>query len=67
MNVGDKVKIKKDIPSVNGMLHRDTIVKIDEISGDHPSGSPFRGSIRVTDNLGKIWWENSTDISKEIL
>ena len=64
MKIGDKVKIIKDIPSVNGMLHKNTIVKIDEISSDHPSGSPFRGSIRVTDNLGKIWWVNSTDISK---
>ena len=64
MKIGDKVKVNKDIPSVDGMLHKDTVVKIDEISGDHPSGSPFRGSIRVTDNLGKIWWVNSTDISK---
>ena len=63
MKIGDKVKIKKDIPSVNGMLHRDTIVKIDEIT----DSNPVRGNIRVTDSLGKIWWVNSTDISKEIL
>ena len=63
MKIGDKVKIKKDIPSVNGMLHRDTIVKIDEIT----DSNPVRGNIRVTDTLGKIWWVNSTDISKEIL
>ena len=62
MKIGDKVKVNRDIPSVNGMLHKDTVVKIDEISGDHPSGSPFRGSIRVTDNLGKIWWVNKEDI-----
>ena len=59
MKVGDKVKINKDIPSIDGMLHKDTIVKIDEISG----GSPFRGSIRVVDTLGKIWWVNSEDLS----
>ena len=63
MKIGDKVKIKKDIPSVNGMLHKDTVVKIDEISSGNPSGSPFRGSIRVTDNLGKIWWINKEDIN----
>ena len=63
MKIGDKVKIIKDIPNVNGMLHKDTVVKIDEISGDHPSGSPFRSSIRVTDNLGKIWWVNKEDIN----
>ena len=61
--MGDKVKIKKDIPSVNGMLHRGTIVKIDEIT----DSNPVRGNIRVTDTLGKIWWVNSTDISKERL
>ncbi len=58
MKIGDKVKIKKDIPSVNGMLHKDTVVKIDEIS----AGSPFRGSVRVIDSLGKIWWINMGDI-----
>ena len=60
MKIGDKVKIIKDIPSVNGMLHKNTIIKIDEIS----YGSSFRGPIRVVDSLGKIWWVNSTDISK---
>ena len=63
MNVGDKVKILKDIPSVNGMLHVGTVVKIDEIT---EGINPVRGSIRVVDNLGKIWWVNSTDISKRI-
>ena len=58
-NIGDKVKIVKDIPSINGMLHKDSIVKIDEISGD----SPFRGSIRATDSLGKIWWIHKEDIT----
>ena len=59
IKIGDKVKIAKDIPSINGMLHKDSIVKIDEISG----GSPFRGSIRATDSLGKIWWIHKEDIT----
>ena len=59
MKIGDKVKIKKDIPSVNGMLHRDTIVKIDEIT---LGGNLVRGNIRVVDDLGKIWWVNKGDI-----
>ena len=57
--IGDKVKITKDIPSVNGMLHEGTIVKIDDIS----EGSPFRSPIRVVDSLGKIWWVDKKDIS----
>ena len=63
MKIGDKVKIVKAIPSINGMLHKNTIVKIDEIT----DSNPVRGNIRVTDSLGKIWWVNSTDISKETL
>ena len=58
---GDKVKIVKDIPSINGMLHKNAIVKIDEIT----DSNPVRGSIRVIDNLGKIWWvtqENITNV-----
>ena len=59
MKIGDKVKMTKDIPSVNGMLHNNTIVKIDEIT---LGGSVVRGNIRVVDNLGKIWWVNEEDI-----
>ena len=59
MKIGDKVKIKKDIPHINGMLYKDSIVKIDEVSG----GSPFRGSVRVIDSLGKIWWIREKDIT----
>ena len=53
MNVGDKVKMIRDIPSVNGMLHRGTVVKIDEIREDD--------IFRVVDTLGKIWWVNEVD------
>ena len=58
-NVGNKVKLVKDIPSINGMLHKDTIVKIDEIK----DSNPVRGSIRVVDALGKIWWVTREDIT----
>ena len=58
MKVGDKVKVLNGIPSVNGMLHKNSIVKIDEIT----TSNPVRGSIRVTDSLGKIWWVNKEDI-----
>ena len=59
MKIGDKVKIVKAIPSINGMLHKNTIVKIDEIT----DSNPVRGNIRVTDSLGKIWWLNKEDIT----
>jgi hypothetical protein len=56
---GDKVKVNKDIPSVNGMLHKGTIVRIDEISLPL---SAVRGNIRAVDNLGKIWFLSEGDI-----
>ena len=54
MKIGDKVKINKDIPSINGMLHKNTIVKVDEIREND--------TFRVVDSLGKIWWINSDDL-----
>ena len=57
MKVGDKVKIVKDMPSVDGMLHKDTIVKIDEIKKDN--------TFRVVDSLGKIWWVGINDMTGE--
>ena len=59
MKIGDKVKVIKDIPSINGMLHKGTVVRIDEIS---LPPSAVRGNIRAVDNLGKIWFLNEGDI-----
>ena len=55
MKIGDKVRVVKDIPSINGMLHKDTIVKVDDIRED--------GILRVVDLIGKIWWVNLSDVS----
>ena len=60
MKIGDKVKIIKDIPSVNGMLHSGTVVKIDEIT---EGKTLMHGAIRVVDTLGKIWWVNREDLN----
>ena len=57
MKIGDKVKLNKDIPSINGMLRKDTIVKIDHIT------SNLDNNIRVTDNLGKIWYLSKEDLN----
>ena len=56
MKVGDKLKVNKDIPSINGMLHKGTTVKIDHIT------SKSNNNIRVTDNLGKIWYLSEEDL-----
>jgi len=60
MKINDKVKVNKDIPSINGMLHKGTIVKIDQIT---EGKTLMHGAIRVVDTLGKIWWVNEGDIS----
>ena len=57
MKIGDKVKVKKDIPSINGMLREGTVVKIDHIT------SKSNNNIRVTDDLGKIWFLNKEDLN----
>ena len=63
IKINPKHHFNKSIPSVNGMLHKDSIVKIDEIT----TSNPVRGSIRVTDSLGKIWWVEPTHISCSFL
>ena len=60
LKVGERVRVEKDIPSVDGMLHKNTIVKIDE----HNS---IENTIRVTDSLGKIWWIDPNDVSASFL
>ena len=56
MKINDKVKVNKDIPSINGMLREGTLVRINHISTN------AKHKFRVTDNLGKIWYLNEGDI-----
>ena len=57
MKIGNKVKVNKDIPSINGMLREGTVVRVDHIS------SKSDNNLRVTDNLGKIWFLSKDDIT----
>ena len=58
INVGDKVRIVTDIPSVNGMLHKDRIVTVEQINDK---------KIKVKCSLGKLWWVESNHISASFL
>ena len=60
LKVGQKVKILKNIPSVDGMLYENTIVKISEYDDT-------KETIRVTDGLGKIWWIEPSVVSASFL
>ena len=60
LTVGQRVRIEEDIQSVNGMLYKDSIVKLDEFNDK-------QNKIRVTDNLGKVWWVEPTQVSASFL
>ena len=60
IKVGSKVRVEQDIPSENGMLYADSIVKIDEWH------EPTK-KIRVTDSMGKVWWVEPSAISASYL
>tara|TARA_Y100000593_G_C4286810_1_gene325939 strand:+ start:761 stop:973 length:213 start_codon:yes stop_codon:yes gene_type:complete len=60
LELGQRVRIEEDIPSENGMLYKDTIVKLDELNIDTKK-------VRVTDTTGKIWWVEPTQVSSSFL
>ena len=60
LEVGQRVRVEKDISSHEGMLYKNSIVKIDE-------WNVKTDKIRVTDSLGKIWWINPNQVSCSFL
>ena len=60
LTVGQRVRIEEDIPSENGMLYKDSIVKLDEFNDKTKR-------IRVTDNSGKVWWVEPSQVSASFL
>ena len=60
LSIGQRVRIEVDIPSENGMLYKDSIVKLDEFNDTTKK-------IRVTDSLGKVWWIEPSQVSCSFL
>ena len=60
LKVGERVRIEVDIPSENGMLYKNSIVKLDEFNDDTKK-------IRVTDSVGKVWWIEPSQVSASFL
>ena len=60
LNVGQRVRIEQDIPSPDGMLYKDSIVRLDEFNDK-------TNKLRVTDNLGKVWWVEPSQVSSSFL
>ena len=60
IGVGDKVRTIKDIPSENGMLYKDMVVKVDEWNSETKK-------IRVNNSLGKVWCIDPNQVSCSFL
>tara|TARA_Y100001937_G_scaffold97314_1_gene132517 strand:- start:334 stop:534 length:201 start_codon:yes stop_codon:yes gene_type:complete len=58
LKVGERVRIEEDIPSVNGMLYKHSIVKVE---------AGKNNKIQVQDRSGKLWWVNGNQVSASFL
>ena len=56
--IGKRVCIQEDIPSVNGMLYKNSICKIESFDNN---------KIQVQDRSGKLWWVKPTQVSGSFL
>ena len=58
LKVSDRVCIQQDIPTVDGMLYKNTICKIDTLE---------ESKLRVQDRSGKLWWVTYNQVSASFL
>ena len=58
LSVGNRVCIQQDIPSVDGMLYKNTIVKVEALE---------ESKLRVQDRSGKLWWVEYSQVSASFL
>ena len=58
LKVGQRVRVEIDVPSENGMLYKNTIVKVEALE---------ESKLRVQDRSGKLWWVNYSQVSASFL
>ena len=58
LSVGNRVCIQQDIPSVDGMLYKNTICKVEALE---------ESKLRVQDRSGKLWWVTYNQVSTSFL
>ena len=58
LKISDRVRIEEDIPTVDGMLYKNSIVKVDNLE---------ESKLRVQDRSGKLWWVNYSQVSASFL
>tara|TARA_Y100000758_G_scaffold302079_1_gene269214 strand:+ start:220 stop:420 length:201 start_codon:yes stop_codon:yes gene_type:complete len=63
MPIKDKFKVKKDILTHQGTLHKDDIVTLEEdYSPDKHTTKSGTYEYKVTDSVGKIWYVHKNDV-----
>ena len=60
LKMGERVCVQIDIPSPDGVLYKNQVVKLDEWNDSTKK-------IRVTDNVGKVWWIEPSQVSCSFL
>ena len=58
LKISDRVCIQEDIPTIDGMLYKNTIVKVDSLE---------ESKLRVQDRSGKLWWVAYNQVSASFL
>ena len=58
LEVGERVRIEQDIPTVNGMLYKNTICKVESFDTK---------KVQVQDRSGKLWWVGYNQVSASFL
>jgi len=58
LKINERVRIEEDIPTIDGMLYKNTIVKVDNLE---------EGKLRVQDRSGKLWWVAYNQVSSSFL
>tara|TARA_B100001094_G_scaffold227490_1_gene222013 strand:- start:500 stop:700 length:201 start_codon:yes stop_codon:yes gene_type:complete len=58
LKVGKRVCIQEDIPTVNGMLYKNTICKVEGFDTK---------KVQVQDRSGKLWWVTGNQVSASFL
>ena len=58
LKVSDRVCIQEDIPTIDGMLYKNSIVKVEAHKNN---------KIQVQDRSGKLWWVSGNQVSASFL
>ena len=58
LKISDRVCIQENIATVNGMLYKNTICKVDSLE---------ESKLRVQDRSGKLWWVQYSQVSASFL